>query len=104
MMSKVEIAEEAGTFAENKDVAREIREKILRPALQSEEEVEVSFAGVTATTQSFVHALVSQLIRDSEGSALDYLKFTGCNSRVKSIIAVVSEYSQLENPQAEESP
>jgi hypothetical protein len=84
----------AGTFADNKDVARTLREGSVEPALRSGEKVTLNFKGVEAATQSFMHALLSPLIRDRELDALDDLTFKSCSPEVQAIIEIVAMYSQ----------
>ena len=90
----VSVVDFAGSFAENKDRARDVRESQLRPALQRGESVTIDFEGVGLATQSFVHALISDLIRSPGLDALDRVKFANCDSDVKTIISIVVEYSQ----------
>lgn len=83
-----------GDFAENKDVARDIRERDILPALEKGEEVTIDFAKVTGATQSFVHALISEAIRRYGSDALDQVLFKNCNDTVQKIITIVTEYMQ----------
>ncbi|NTU73295.1 STAS-like domain-containing protein [Candidatus Roizmanbacteria bacterium] len=84
-----------GTFAENKDVARDVRIKKINPALKKGNEVVLDFAGIDAVTQSFVHALISELIREYGSEVLDVVFFKNCNEKVRSIIDIVVEYMQV---------
>ena len=59
-MTHIVIYESAGSFAENKDLAREIRESSIKPALGNGEEVVLDFDGVTLATQSFRLLLTSR--------------------------------------------
>lgn len=93
-MNVLRVKERVGEFAENKDAAREVREQILRPQVASGQDVVVDFAGVDLATQSFVHALISDLVRDDELEALDHLIFKNCNPDVQTIISIVVDYSQ----------
>lgn len=93
-MRSVLVAEFAGAFAEDKDQARRVREEVLRPALESGEDVTVDFDGVALATQSFVHALISDLVRNEELDALDRILFINCDADVRTIISIVVEYSQ----------
>jgi hypothetical protein len=90
----VAIAERAGSFAENKDVARSIRVEELEPALASGEEVRLDFGGVELATQSFVHALISSVIRARGADVLDHIDFRDCSETVQGVIEIVVEYSQ----------
>lgn len=88
------IAENAGVFAENKDVARELRLKEIEPALHAGLIVRLDFVDVSSVTQSFAHALISQTIRDFGIDVLDRIEFSHCNDTVKQIITIVSDYMQ----------
>jgi hypothetical protein len=90
----VSIQKIAGSFAENKDKARELRIKNLQPALEKGREVVLDFNGVEGATQSFVHALISQLIREFGSDVLDVVTFKNCNETVQKIISIVVEYVQ----------
>jgi hypothetical protein len=93
-MKNIVIFDMAGAFAENKDIAREIRIKEIIPALTRNEEVTLDFDRVDAATQSFVHALISDILRKYGASALDRIVFKSCNVTVKKIIEIVVEYMQ----------
>ena len=93
-MKEINILEKTGTFAENKDVAREIRLNLIIPSLNSDENVILDFSGVESATQSFIHALISDIIRKYGSEVLDKVSFKNCNETVKKIIAIVVEYMQ----------
>lgn len=84
----------AGSFAENKDVARDIRLQQIVPLLDQQEEVVLDFEGVDAATQSFIHALIGDLIRKYGAEVLDRVAFKSCNENVRKIITIVVEYLQ----------
>lgn len=88
------IKTEAGEFAENKDKARELRINKIEPALKEGKKVVLDFDGVSNVTQSFIHALVSQIIRDNGPDILDYIDFKHCNEKVQGIIEIVVDYMQ----------
>jgi len=93
-MKNIELSSRVGSFAENKDLAREIRIKEIIPALEEGEDVVLDFAGVDAATQSFVHALISDLIRRYGDEVLERISFKSCNETVQKIIGIVVEYMQ----------
>jgi len=93
-MKQIELFNRVGPFAENKDIAREIRVKEIIPALEEGQDVVLDFAGVDAATQSFVHALISDLIRKYGDEILDKISFKSCNDTVRKIIGIVVEYMQ----------
>ncbi len=84
----------AGKFAENKDVARTIREDHLFPALREGKLVILDYSNVDSTTQSFTHALISELIRIYGEDIFDKISFKNCSEEVKRVIGIVSEYMQ----------
>ena len=93
-MIEIRIQKEAGPFAENKDIARDLRLKKIVPALERSEEVTLNFKGVEGATQSFVHALISDVIRKYGIQILDNLLFKDCNETVQKIIGIVTDYMQ----------
>lgn len=82
-------------FAENKDVAKKLREKQIKQHIQSTNNpmIILDFADVDSSTQSFIHALISGLFQEYGEKALDYFEFRNCNEAVKSLIATVINYS-----------
>ena len=90
----INIFKEAGAFAENKDVAREIRTHKIIPALDKNENVVLDFDKVDAATQSFIHALISDILRKYGNDVLDRVAFKSCNEKVQKIITIVVEYMQ----------
>ncbi|MCK5015317.1 MAG: STAS-like domain-containing protein [Candidatus Omnitrophica bacterium] len=93
-MIKISILNKAGSFAENKDIARDIRLKDLVPALENNENIILDFTGVDAANQSFIHALISDLLRKYGISILDHIEFRSCNAKTRKIIEIVTEYMQ----------
>jgi hypothetical protein len=91
---KIKIQDYAGEFAENKDVAKELRIKKIMPALLNHKVVELNFHGVSGATQSFVHALISEPIRQLRGVALDNLEYKHCSGVVKEVVKTVYAYMQ----------
>ncbi len=83
-----------GSFAENKDIARDMRLHTIIPALQQKNEVTLDFAGVDGTTQSFIHALISDLIRHYGSAVLEKIYFKNCNETIQKIINIVVDYMQ----------
>jgi hypothetical protein len=93
-MKRIKIRGHAGAFAENKDIAKDIRLTEIVPALAKNEEVTLDFAGVDGTTQSFIHALISDLLRKYGSDVLDRVEFKSCNDTVRKIITIVVDYMQ----------
>ena len=83
-----------GNFAENKDLAKDIRTKKIIPALNKNEDVILDFEKVESATQSFIHALISDLIRKYGIEILDKILFKNCNEITKKIINIVVDYMQ----------
>jgi hypothetical protein len=93
-MREIKMLLKTGSFAENKDVARDIRLKEIAPAMERNEEITLDFKGVEAATQSFIHALISDVIRKYGSDSLDKISFKNCDETVKQIINIVVEYMQ----------
>lgn len=93
-MKNIKIFDFAGVFAENKDIARDIRVKLVSPTLKKGKEVILDFKGVESVTQSFIHALLSEVIREFSPEILDKIAFKNCSENVKGIINIVVDYMQ----------
>ena len=93
-MKTIRVFDRAGAFAENKDVARDIRLKEIIPAFKKNEEIVLDFSDVDAATQSFIHALISDILRKYGSGALERIAFRSCNETVKKIIGIVADYMQ----------
>ena len=87
------VSQIAGNFAEDKDLARAIRQQDVLPRLAAGNTVTLDFSGVSVATQSFVHAMISEALRIYNGRALELLEFKACNATVKSVVLTVIEYS-----------
>ena len=93
-MIEIKLLPIVGSFAENKDLARDIRLKKIIPALEDKQEITLDFDGINSTTQSFIHALISDLIRKYGIDVLDKIFFKNCNETVTKIINIVVDYMQ----------
>ncbi len=93
-MKRIILFDQVGAFAENKDVARTLRTAEIIPALEAKEEVVLDFDRVDAVTQSFIHALISDLLRIYGSGVFDRIEFKSCNETVKKIINIVADYMQ----------
>jgi hypothetical protein len=69
-------------IAEEKEVARQIREEIIKPALREGEEVVIDFSKTEITTQSFVHALLADPICRFGDEAVDLLVFKNYSEQI----------------------
>lgn len=90
---KIKMFEIVGDFGEDKDAAAELREKSIKPCIRRKELVSIDFRGVTLVTQSFIHALISDVLRINGEGALRMLEFKNCADVVKGIISTVVQYS-----------
>ena len=86
------ISQHVGEFGENKDKAKTVRTETIMPALQSGHDIMFDFIGVDGVTQSFIHALISDPIREYYPAIFDKLHFKNCNATVRAVIEVVYEY------------
>lgn len=93
-MIHIKLFKQVGPFAENKDIAATIRSGTLIPALEKNEKIILDFEKIEGATQSFIHALISDLMRKYGNEVLDKIQFKSCNDTVKSIIAIVVDYMQ----------
>jgi len=93
-MKHIPIFANVGPFAENKDIAREMRLKEILPACERKEEVILDFENVNGATQSFIHALISDVIRKYGSEVLEHIKFKSCNDTIRKIISIVVDYMQ----------
>ncbi|KKT13383.1 MAG: hypothetical protein UV95_C0002G0067 [Candidatus Falkowbacteria bacterium GW2011_GWF2_43_32] len=90
----IKIKNLVGDFAENKDVAKSLRINKIMPILAESKELVLDFSGVSGTTQSFIHALISEPIRRFRDVALEKIHYKNCSDVVKEVIKTVSEYMQ----------
>lgn len=91
---EIKIFDYTNEFAENKDVARKIRLEIIIPELEKDNAIILDFKNVSSATQSFVHALISDVLRKFGIDILDKLLFKNCNETIQKIITIVVEYMQ----------
>ena len=91
---RIMIVDYCGTFAEDKDQARDLRENKIRPVLESSRNrIVLDLARIDSSTQSFIHALISGFFQEMGERALERFEFKNCNKAVKSIISTVINYS-----------
>ena len=81
-------------FAENKDFAKIIRVRHILPDLELGDEVEIDFSDISGATQSFIHALLAEPIRNFRQRAFDGIYFSGANENIQQLIRVVYRYMQ----------
>ena len=93
-MTTIHLKPLTGHFAENKDIARDIRVDTLTPILAKGGKVTIDFSGVSGATQSFIHALISELFRIHGSEVLSLISFKNCNFTIQKVITIVTEYMQ----------
>jgi hypothetical protein len=93
-MITIKLLPHVGSFAENKDLAKKIRLTKIVPALNENEKVVLDFEEIDGTTQSFIHALISDLVRKYGNDVLDRVYFKSCSKVVQKIINIVVGYIQ----------
>lgn len=84
----------AGDFAENKDIAKKLRIEKIMPTLSEGNEVILDFDGVSGATQSFIHALISDPIRELKDVTFDNLAYKNANDDIREIVSIVYRYMQ----------
>jgi len=93
-MKEIELFPKTGNFAENKDVARELRINEIIPALKNHRVVILDFNKVDSATQSFIHALISDIIRKEGYEIIDRLNYKNCNDTIKKILITCKKNNQ----------
>jgi len=95
MSQEIEVKINAGIkgFAEDKDAAKQLRREIIMPALAEDKKVILDFSGVTASTQSFVHALVGEPLQKIGEDVLEKIEFRSCAPQIKSLVQLVVDYT-----------
>ena len=93
-MIHIKLFERVGIFAENKDIAAKIRLNTLISALEKHQKIIFDFENIEGATQSFIHALISDLMRKYGNDVLNNIQFKSCNDTVKAIITIVVDYMQ----------
>ena len=94
MTKTIEMIQHCGDFAENKEIARCIRLDEIIPALSEGKGIVLDFKGVDGATQSFIHALISDPIRQFRDAAYENLYYQNTNREIKEIISMVYRYMQ----------
>jgi hypothetical protein len=80
-------------FTDDKDEAKRIRIQIILPALEKNQRVILDFKKVKSSTQSFVHALLGEVLQRFKEPALNKMEFRNCAPLMKSLIELVVDYS-----------
>lgn len=90
MLDQIRIS---GPVAQDKDEARFLRHQKILPALAERRRIVLDFSGVVTATQSFLHACISEAIRNFGEEALQLLRFHACTDDIRQLITTVVEYS-----------
>ena len=90
----IKIRDFTGDFGEDKDVARDIRQERIVPAIERGDNVVLDFSDITGVTQSFVHALIAEPIMRFREKAFERLFYTEVNDQVAETISIVYRYIQ----------
>jgi len=93
-MKVIKIVEKAGSFAENKDAAKELRVTEIMPRLSRGEKIILDFKGVSGATQSFIHALISEPIRKHGNIIFESMVFRSCSPSLIQVINIVADYME----------
>ncbi|MEA3249511.1 MAG: STAS-like domain-containing protein [Patescibacteria group bacterium] len=93
-MMLVKLVDGIGSFAENKEKAKDIRLNKLIPTLEKGEDIILDFKNIDDATQSFIHALISDLFRKYGDEVLNRISFKNCNETVSKVITIVADYMQ----------
>ena len=95
-MREINIYEKIGNkdFAENKDIGKQIRLEEIMPELEGNNQVVLNFDKIDRASQSFIHSLISDPIRQYGDNVLDSMLFKNCNDKVKEMIKIVLGYLQ----------
>jgi STAS-like domain of unknown function (DUF4325) len=80
-------------FTDDKDEAKRIRVNILLPAMEEKRRIILDFSNVASSTQSFIHALIGEVLQKHKEDALDKMEFAHCSALMKSLIELVVDYS-----------
>lgn len=94
MKKTIKLHPVVGDFAENKDLAKKLRLEEILPALSSNRIVILDFKNISGATQSFIHALISDAIREFRNIAFDNLIFKNANKDIREITSIVYRYMQ----------
>ena len=94
MKKSIKMRKITGDFAENKDIAKELRIEKIITALSKGDEIVMDFDGISGATQSFIHALISDPIRELRNVAFDHLVYKNANDDIREIISIVYRYMQ----------
>lgn len=81
-------------FGGNKDTARRLRIEKIMPAISANKTIVLNFNGVSGVTQSFMHALLAEAIREFPEETFELIEFKNCTRDVRVVVEIVAEYMQ----------
>jgi len=100
-MKTIRMFDLVGDFGEDKDAAASLRETEIKPEVRQDRPLVIDFEGVTLVTQSFIHALISDVLRTGGEDVLELVSFNNCSEVVRGIVSTVVQYSLDTMPQVE---
>ena len=90
----IKMSEYVADFGGNKDTAKELRIKKIMPTVLANRKVVLDFDKVSGVTQSFIHALLAEVIREFPDRAFELVSFKNCTRDVRVVVEIVAEYMQ----------
>lgn len=87
---------EIKSIEEDVEAAADIRERVIIPALERQDLVVLDFSGTRAATQSFIHALMYRVFRDSANVGT-CLSVSCADAATEEAIKAVAAYASVEN-------
>lgn len=86
MKLKLQLFSEFGSFAANGTIGNEFRVSKIEPFWQTHDKIILDFQGIHSMTDSFVNALVGNLVEAHPEDFKEKLKFQNCSPLVRSFI------------------
>lgn len=83
---RVHVAPDARALAVDRPRARRLADEQVAPLLAEGRSVQLDFSGTRVATQSFCHALLSELFREHGVELLDRVRFIACSAQVEPLI------------------
>lgn len=73
---------------------KQLRIEKIMPSVLAKKKITLDFDGVNGVTQSFIHALLAETIREFPEDAFELIEFKNCTRDTKVVIEIVAEYMQ----------
>lgn len=83
-----------GILADDKNIARRVRDEEILPKLELECDVVIDFKGVENATQGFLHALIVGNFEQFGDVAYRHLCYRNATDGIKEMIAIIYQYCQ----------